>query len=259
MESYTQPQASRFGTALLISFIRLPLLLIGAAATLGLLAVAGRPLAFPPAPDLASLYFIVVNAISLVILRRIVHREGRTLHDLLGFSRARMGKDILWGLLWVAVLYLPFAAAVIGTMAALYGPDTFTSFERVFAPAETSAVTFSPAVTLTLALATAILFPLLNAPAEELYYRGYAQPALTDATGKPWLGVLIPTIGFSVQHILLAPTMPGMLVYAVAFFVWGLGASLIYARQRRLMPLVVAHFCTNFFFGLAPLIIFFAT
>lgn len=259
MKGNTPPQPSRFGTALLISFIRLPLLILGAAATLGLLAVAGRPLAFPLAPDLASLYFIVVNAISLVILQRIVRREGRTVRDLLGFSRARLGQDILWGLLWIAVLYIPFVAAVIGTMALLYGPATFTSFERVFAPAETSVVTFSPAVTLTLALVIAILFPLLNAPTEELYYRGYAQPALADATGKPWLGILIPTIGFSLQHLLLAPTLPGMLVYAVAFFVWGLGAALIYARQRRLMPLVVAHFCTNFFFGLAPLIIFFAT
>jgi membrane protease YdiL (CAAX protease family) len=259
MESHTKPQRSRFGTGLLIAFIRLPLLILGAAGTLGLLAVVGQPRTFPPAPDLASLYFIVVNAISLVILQRIVRREGRTLRDLLGCARARLGKDILWGLLWVAVLYLPFVVAVIGTMALLYGSDTFTSFERVFAPDTTSAVTFSPAVTLTLALLTALLFPLLNAPTEELYYRGYAQPALAAATGKPWLGILIPTIGFSLQHILLAPTMPGILVYTVAFFVWGLGAAIIYARQRRLMPLIVAHFCTNFFFSLAPLIIFFAT
>lgn len=257
MHHNTPPSPSRFGTALLISFIRLPLLALGALGTLVLLAATGRPRTFPPAPDLASLYFIIVNVICLALLRAIVHREGRRLRDLLGFSRARLPKDILWGLLWIAVLYVPFVAAVIGTMAALYDPDTFSSFERVFAPAETSAIAFPPGVTLALTLATAILFPLLNAPTEELYYRGYAQPALTAATGKPWLGILLPTIGFSLQHLLLAPTAPGMLVYAVAFFVWGLGAAIIYARQRRLMPLVVAHLCTNFFFSLAPLIIFF--
>lgn len=247
----------KVGTALLIAFIRLPLLALGALGTLGLLALAGQPRTFPPAPDLASLYFIVINAGCLLFLRAIIHREGRRLRDLLGFAPARLPKDIGGGLLWIAVLYLPFVAAVLGTMALLYGADTFTSFERVFAPTPGNAVTFPRGVTLTLALATALLFPLLNAPTEELYYRGYAQPALTAATGNRWLGILVPTVGFSLQHLLLAPTVPGMLVYAVAFFVWGLGAALIYARQRRLMPLVVAHFCTNFFFSLAPLIIFF--
>lgn len=245
------------GTALFVSFVRLPLLALGALGTLTLLALAGKPVAFPPAPDLASLYFIIVNAVYLALLRAIVRREGRRLRDLLGFDPARLPRDVAWGLLWVAVLYLPFVAAVIGTMALLYGGDLCTSFERVFAPAPESAVAFPRGVTLALALAIAILFPLLNAPTEELYYRGYAQPALTAATGKRWLGILVPTLGFSLQHLLLAPTVPGMVVYAVAFFVWGLGAALIYARQRRLLPLVVAHFCTNFFFGLAPLIIFF--
>jgi membrane protease YdiL (CAAX protease family) len=240
-----------------VAFIRLPLLALGALGTLGLIALTGQPVGFPPAPDLASLYFIVVNAICLLLLRAIVRREGRRLRDLLGFDPARLLKDMDWGLLWVAVLYLPFVAAVLGAMALLYGGDLFANFERVFAPAAGSVVAFPRGITLALALATAIVFPLLNAPTEELYYRGYAQPALTAATGRGWVGVLVPTLGFSLQHLLLAPTVPGMLVYAVAFFVWGLGAALIYARQRRLMPLIVAHFCTNFFFSLAPLVIFF--
>ena len=122
------------GTALFVSFVRLPLLALGALGTLGLLALAGKPVAFPPAPDLASRYFIIVNAVCLALLRAIVRREGRRLRDLLGFDPARLPRDVAWGLLWVAVPYLPFVAAVIGTMALLYGGDLFTSFERVFAP-----------------------------------------------------------------------------------------------------------------------------
>lgn len=239
---------------LAIAALRLPLLALGAVLTLALLALGGGRFAFPPAPDLASLYFIVVNLVCLAILRAVVHRDGGSLRALVGFAPARLGADVAWGLLWIVVLYLPFVAAILGTMALLFGSETFTSFERVFTPADTDRSALPRPLVVGMALATAILFPIVNAPTEELWYRGYAQRRLGAATGHPLLGVLLSALLFGVQHTLLAPTGAAMAAYAVAFFVWGLGAGLIYRRQGRLMPLIVAHFCTNAAFSVAPLV-----
>ena len=48
-----------------------------------------------------------------------------------------------------------------------------------------------------------------------------------------------------VQHILFAATVPGMLVYFVAFTVWGLGAAVIVSKQGRLFAVVIAHWIVN--------------
>lgn len=252
-------QRGGWARPLAITCARLPLLALGCAATMALLRLTGRPIAFPPTPEVACLYFIVVNGVCLWLLRGILRREGDSLAALIGFSRARLGRDVLWGLLWLVVLYLPFVAAVIGTMVILFGADAFGSFERVFAPAPGGVAAFPFWFGLAAAIATATLFPLLNAPTEELWYRGYAQRRLGAATGRPWLGIVAQALIFGAQHLLLAPTVAGMAVYGVAFVVWGAGAGLIYHRQGRLLPLIVAHFATNFAFSLAPLIILLAT
>ncbi len=234
--------ASSLKWPLLISFIRLPLLCVLAFA---LLLTVRRPITFPPPVDISALYFIVGNVICFFILQGIVRREGVSLAHLLGFSRERLGRDVLWGLLWVMVLYLPFVAALVGTMVLLYGGGAFTRIAELFTPSVIALPALSFGVSLFLAVLTAILFPITNAPVEELYYRGYAQPRIAAATGRAWLGILIPALGFSLQHLLLAPTAAMMVPFAAAFFVWGLGAGIIYRRQQRLMPLMVAHFITN--------------
>jgi membrane protease YdiL (CAAX protease family) len=65
-----------------------------------------------------------------------------------------------------------------------------------------------------------------SAPAEELLYRGFAQRQPRTA-GLPILGVVVPAAIFGVQHLFFAPTADAMVVYGLAFFVWGLGSALI--------------------------------
>lgn len=237
---------------LLFSFIRIPLIAAAAAVTVGLLASAGIVAAFP-ASTLSALYLAPVNVASLLLLRWVLHRDGRRIRDLIGFDRTRLGRDLLWGLLWLAVLYLPFAAAIIGTMFLLYGADAFTSFETVFAPAD-GYLAMPQALAIVFAAVVVITFAPLNAPTEELVYRGYAQGALRGSLGST-LAVAVPALGFGIQHIFFAATLPGMLVFAVAFFVWGLGAGVIYLKQGRLMPLIVCHFIVNLFTSLPALIV----
>lgn len=128
-------------------------------------------------------------------------------------------------------------------------------FATVFAPDVAATPEFAPWFTWVAALAVGVVFPLTNAPIEELFYRGYAQSRLQRSTGSGSVAVLVPTLGFSLQHLGLAPTVAAIPVFLVAFFVWGLGAALIRRWHGRLVPLVVAHLLTNAAFGIVPLVI----
>jgi membrane protease YdiL (CAAX protease family) len=238
---------------LAFAFLRVPLVAAAALVTVGMLAAAGIAVKFP-ASTLSALYLAPVNIASLLLLRWVLHREGRRVRDLIGFDRARLRRDILWGLLWLMVLYLPFASAIIGTMFLLYGGDAFTSFESVFVPA-TGYPVMPQALAIGFAVIVVVTFAPLNAPTEELVYRGYSQGGLSAALDSKWLVVVIPAIGFGLQHIFFAATAPGMLVFAVAFFIWGLGSGIIYQKQGRLMPLIVCHLIVNLFTSLPALIV----
>lgn len=236
--------------------MRIVLLFTAASLVAGLVSLlTGAPFSLALTPQLSALYFIPVNLLSLWLLRRRLAAEGSGLRQLAGFEAARLGRDALQGLAWQVALFLPFLVAVNLVMLALFGPGgMWGAYEAVFAPDPALQAEWAPWFSWTTALITALLFPLSNAPAEELTYRGYAQGRLL-ASGRPaWLAVMLPAALFGVQHLLLAPSAAGMLVYGAAFLCWGAGAGLIYLRGRRLMPLIFAHLYTNGIFALAPLL-----
>lgn len=241
-EPRSQPNASVLRpVALLVGRVAL----VGAASTLVwlLLGALGTWTTFPPSPLVGAVLMLPVNVICLVWVRRLVHDNGQRLRDLIGYSPQRLSTDVLWGLLWLTVLFVPFVLTVMGVMAALYGVAMFESFETVFFdPASVPAL--APWVTTTLALVAVITFAPLNAPVEELVYRGYGQQGL--ARRLPiWAAIVISATLFGVQHIFYASTSDAVLVYVCAFFVWGVGSGIIAYRQRRLMPIIIAHFFVN--------------
>ena len=203
--------------------------------------------AFPPTPLLAVVAMLPVNLVCLVLVRERVHREGGTLRALIGFRRDRFGRDVLWGLLWLAVLYLPFAGTIVGVMWALHGSVLFERFDTVFGGADTMPA-LDPVVLLVLAVVATITFVPLNAPVEELVYRGYAQRTLARRLPVA-VAIAIPAVLFGLQHAFYAPTPDAVLVYLCAFVVWGVGSGIIVRVQGRLMPMVVAHFLVNLVFS----------
>ncbi len=223
-------------------------------ATVGVLAALGEPATLGAASLFSALALLPVNVVSLLWVRRLVHREGSTLRAMIGFDRARIGRDIAWGLLWIVVLWVPFMAAVMGTMFALFGTGLFAGFETALAPPAEEIPVISPVVAAILGIIAFVTFAPLNAPTEELVYRGYAQPPLVGRWGAAF-GVMVPAVAFGLQHVFFAATPAGMVVYGVAFFVWGLGAGIIYLRQRRLVPLIVAHFLVNLATSLPALLL----
>src|SRR5690606_23044817 len=102
----------------------------------------------------SALALAPVNVICLLLLARLLRREGTSIRQLAGLERSRIGRDLAWGLLWLMVLYVPFALAVMGTMFAMYGGDMFTSFERVFAPEAYVATLVPQSVAVVLAVLT---------------------------------------------------------------------------------------------------------
>ena len=103
------------------------------------------------------------------------------------------------------------------------------------------------------ALIAGVIFPLLNAPVEELQYRGYAQSRTIAASRRVWIGIILPALGFGLQHITFGFTLYAGIMYSVGFFLWGIGAGIIAHRQGRLLPLIFAHFVSNLSFGIIPL------
>lgn len=224
------------------SVIRTPLLLLGTLVAGVALTATGQP--WQAATQLGVLTFTVVNVVCLVLLSRRLRGQGSSIRELLGRWR---WSDLAWGLLWSAVLYVPFAVVLMAVAWPLAGGPE--GFGEIFAPR--NPMTGDGWVIAVAAFA--LVFPFLNAPVEELFYRGYAQGSFT-AAGRPGWALWIPAAGFAVQHAFIAYTLTSVLVYLPAFFVWGLLAAAIRRRQGRLTPLIVAHFFTNLAFSAMPLL-----
>ena len=92
-----------------------------------------RPCCAAVTPQLSALYFIPVNLICLLWLRRRLLAVGSSLKELAGYEPGRLGRDALTGLLWLFVLFIPFVIAVNLGMLLLFGPGgMLTAYERVF-------------------------------------------------------------------------------------------------------------------------------
>src|SRR5690625_4593723 len=185
---------------------------------------------FPPNTMWATLGLLPVNVLSLLLVRRFYRAAGLTLVAAVGVRRGQVGRDVLWGLLWLLVLNVPFGAAVAGTVFAMYGADAPAAFETVFYDSSLERYQ-DPAMLLVIGLISVLPFMVLNAPTEELVFRGYGLRGLERRLG-PVAAVACTSVLFGLQHILFAPSRPGMVVYFVAFAVWGVLAA-VRSEERR--------------------------
>src|SRR5690554_6344857 len=93
---------------LALPWLRVGLVALAAVATSGILSLLGQPAGPEAVGTLSALYLLPVNILTLVIVECLLRREGSSLRELIGFDRARLGRDAAWGLLWLVVLWLPF-------------------------------------------------------------------------------------------------------------------------------------------------------
>ena len=242
---------------LVMAFARLPLILGGLLLAYAFYAATGATEPLLAALLTATLVTVIVNLVSLALLRWLTAREGIRLRDLIGFDAARVWRDVAWGLALLLILNVPFIATLMVVAFLLGGPmggeDFGTAMSNIFAgPLADPSVT--PGVPAWVGVASAILFPLVNPVVEEMHYRGYVQPRLEALSGSGTTAIGIMALGFGLQHVTYALSVPGMAVYVAAFVVWGIGAGIVYARMRRLTSLIVAHFVINASTAAVPLV-----
>ncbi|MDO5099723.1 MAG: CPBP family intramembrane metalloprotease [Corynebacterium sp.] len=204
---------------------------------------------FPPGSFLATIGLLPVNIVCLWLVVALYRRMGVTVRQAVGVRTGRIAVDIGWGLLWFMVLNLPFMVVIWLVMFAIYGTEVLSAFEVIFIDNAAVAAGNSP-VAIAVGIVSLIGFVAINALTEELVFRGYGLAGLKRRLGAT-IAVVSSSVAFGMQHIFFASTGAAMLVYFMAFTVWGLIACVIVRRQGRLFPVLVAHALVNFL-GAAP-------
>lgn len=235
---------------LLMAFIRLPLILAGSAIAILAYQIAGIPAGLAAGLGWSTLTLTIVNLLNLWLLIRRRNIENFDLKQMIGFQWHFLVRDLIMGVIWSLLLGALLLSGVFAVIFLLHGANGFANLESVFV----GNADFSFSLPVWMAVVSAVAFPLLNPLVEELHYRGYTQPRLVTALRSLPAGIVLTAIGFGLQHVVFAVTISSALAYAAGFFLWGLGAGLIFHRQRRLVPLIIAHFISNLSFGVIPLL-----
>src|SRR5690606_26459164 len=117
--------------------------------------------------------------------------------------------------------------------------DPFAAMETAFVNPETTVLVAQPWGAV-IGLVAFVTFAPLNAPVEELAFRGIAQRGLGGVAG-----IVVPSIAFGLQHAWFTASGAAAVAMFAAFTVWGLGSALIVRWQRRLLPILIAHVLVN--------------
>ncbi len=150
------------------------------------------------------------NLAGIVLLVRLFKAEGKRYLDLLRFSKATLGKDLLW-LLGVSLVGAPVMAAPMNNLAELIFGDAMAPIDMMFRPLPGWA------------LALGILCPLTIGFVELPTYFGYVMPRLAGQLKNGWVAWLIAGFALALQHSFL-PFLPDG-----RFFLWRFGMFLPFA------------------------------
>lgn len=160
--------------------------------------------------------------------------------------------DFLQGICWQFLLFIPFIATIMISAWFLFGSQMFQAFETIFYNPENE-ILLKPIMMLFLGIFTVFTFAPINAPTEELIFRGYVQTRLAKKFPVS-LAILLSSLAFGFQHIFFASSFYGAMIYFMAFTVWGIGSGIIVHLQKRLFPVIVAHFLVNLLSTLSTLL-----
>lgn len=200
---------------------------------------------------------LVANLVSLEILVWRGHKEGFRLRDLIGLRGGLVPllKEAGWSLLWVPALMVPFWLAVGGVVVALGHPKDIYSLQHAvgnlfIGPIGQSAGRSFP---LWYGILIAALFPLVNPLLEEIHYRGYVQPRIAARSRHAWLAILITGVISGAQYGAYAWAWGSVPISIAGYVAFGLIAGVISHLQRRIVPLLLAHFLVSIPVAILPL------
>jgi membrane protease YdiL (CAAX protease family) len=250
-------QAVGWGWPIWLMLIRLLVIAGGMGITFGVASILHARDALLLSLTAALPMTLVANLVSLEILVWRGHKEGFRLRDLIGFRGGLVPslKEAGWSLLWVPALLVPFWLAATGVLAALVHSKDLSTLPHVLSNLLVGPVGLAAGKTFPLwyGILIAVLFPLVNPLLEEMHYRGYVQPRLAARSKHAWLAIGITGIVFGAQYGAYAWAWGSVPIFIAGYVVWGLLAGVISHLQRRIVPLLLAHFIVSIPVAILPL------
>ena len=197
-----------------------------------------------------TVYATLVDIGCLLLLSLQARREGIRLVDLFGVERSRLGREVLWGLLYFVVLF-PIVAGLGSKLASwlVYGTTQLTP--SMLAPGLLSerqlphwAVVYSLSV-----------FWLVWSPTEEVIYQAYCAARLRALTGSTGATVALVSFWWAFQHSVFPLIFDWRLIVFrfLQFLPLVSVLQLIYLRTRRLPRMIVMHWPMDLFAALLTL------
>jgi hypothetical protein len=194
-------------------------------------ALRASPTPWHDAEPWLPVYGTLIDAGCLTLLWWLTRQEGIRLFDLVGFERARLGRDTLLGFALVPVSLVFIFGGVYGFAWLLYGTRT-PPYLFGFGSLPISA-----------ALYGGLVWPFIWGLTEQMTYNGYLAPRFQVLCRSTGLAIAVVAFAWAMQHAF----MP--LTFDAKFMTFRLLASLpntvfqtlLYLRIRRLVPFAIAH------------------
>lgn len=175
-----------------------------------ILMAAGTPSAWDESARWWTFMAFLANFVSIYLLVRLLHAEGRRYFDVFRFSGVTWKTDMLWFLL-ASVIAMPIVGAPREPLAAAIFGDAMIATNMMFRPLPAWAFVLS------------FLFPLTIAFSELPTYFGYAMPRLEEQLKNGWFAWLIASFFLAAQHMFLP------LILDSGYLLWRFGMFLPFA------------------------------
>jgi hypothetical protein len=198
----------------------------------GVFVIGGGADPWRSAADWWLAWFGLVSVVNLVVLRALLHGEGRRLRDLYRVGRLGRGTDLAW------------VAVALGVSVPLTVLPNFLLSQGLWGSGEVAADLTFRAIPVGAAVALVVAFPIVHALAELPTYFGYVMPRLEATTGWGWRAMLICALVLAVQHVALPLLFDWRFVVwrALMFVPFAIWIGYVVRRRPGTLPyLVIGH------------------
>jgi hypothetical protein len=188
-------------------------------------AIAGTASAWTESARWWTFLAFLANFVSVYLLVRVFNAEGKRYWEVIRFSRATAGTDLIWFFL-TSLIGMPIAAAPMNIVGSWIFGDPMTPTYMMFRPLPAWAFVLS------------FLFPLTIAFAELPTYFGYVMPRLAVQLRNGWLAWLIASLFLAAQHMFLPLILDGrfMLWRILMYLPFALFAGFMIKLRPTLLP-----------------------
>ncbi|GCE24227.1 CPBP family intramembrane glutamic endopeptidase [Dictyobacter kobayashii] len=241
---------------LVMCFVRFPILLLCFLSAFGVLQLTGQQHAMTTALNLTRYNLpLVADLLCLLLLARLVRKEGIHLRDLFCATRQHILRDLVLGIALFMGSYIAVAGLNVLSLFVFYGPNFFQNTQALQTLLGSTGINplgipFQIAISL-------LVLPISVGFVEELVYRGYAQPRIQALSGSKWLAILLMALGFGLQHVVFGLlswqfALSGFLTTFVTGIIFG---GLYLLNKQRLSILILIHWQSDLIsLGLLPLL-----